>query len=147
MTAQDNEARLTQLRAERAELAKARAARESGAAEKEQLEAEERALRDEQAIDAAETEHGPAGRKIAIVETDLGVVIVKRANALLFRRFMDQGSTKHVELEKLVRPSLVHPDGAAFDRILDAQPAVLMRCADAIAKLAGVRAEEAAGKS
>lgn len=140
-------ARLEAVRARRAELEQAAAGRAAERSLAEQLEREERELKDREALDAAEAEHGALGRRIAAVHTDLGVVIVKRSNAVLFKRFQDKGSVKSEDLDKLVRPCLVYPDGGAFDRILDELPATLLRVANAVSELAGARAEEVAGKS
>lgn len=138
-------------------LAKARAARAASEAklaavvERDELarrvEAEERAGRDADAIAAAIGDHGPLGTKIAAVETDLGVIIVKRSNPVLFKRFQDHGSTKTAELDKLVRPCLVYPTPDAFDRIVEELPATLSRVASAVCELAGIRSQEVQGKS
>jgi hypothetical protein len=141
------EARLVAARAKRDEIARGRAAREELATMRAQVEAEERAAKDDAAIAAAEAEHGPIGKKIAVVQTDIGAVIVKRPNHIHFRRFQDAGSTKSGELEKLVRPCLVYPPLSAFEALLEELPATLTRCADAVCGLAGVRAEEVSGKS
>lgn len=141
-----NEEKLAEVRARRAELERQRAEREAERALQEQLEAETRALADEEAIAKAEDDHGPVGKRIALVRTDMGVIILKRPNPVLFRRFQDQGKTTHDALDKLVRPSVVHPDHATFDRILDELPATMTICANSVCVLAGVRTEEAAGK-
>jgi hypothetical protein len=147
MAADDTKARLDKVRAERAALAVAREARAADAALEAQLEGETLALRDEQAIAAAELEHGPVGKRIAVIGTDLGVVIVKRPHAALFRKFQAKGSTKPEDLDQLVRPCLVYPSKAEFDRIDDELPATMTRCANAVVALAGFRQEENAGKS
>lgn len=147
---------LAELRAKRAALLAAKAARDVEEGARAKLEQERRALRDEQALDEAEQKFGPAleygtgaadGRKIARVPTDLGAVIVKRPNHVLFKRFQDSGEANSAEFDKLVRPCLVHPDPATFDRFLEEQPAILVRVAGAVATLAGVRMKELAGKS
>lgn len=140
------EAELKALRAERAAIAAARRAREAERSTGEQIVAERLALADDQAIDKAEAEHGPIGKRIALVRTDLGTVILKRAHPHIFKRYSDKGSIKSTDLEALVRPSLVYPEVGKFDAILEDLPATLMRCADAIAVLAGVRTEELQGK-
>jgi hypothetical protein len=139
--------RLAKVRAERAALAAAKAKADADRALEVELEAEELALKDDQAIAHAEAEHGPVGKKIATVHTDLGVIIVKRPNMTLFRRFQDTGSMKHADLDKLVRPCRVYPDEAAFDRILDELPATVARVASAVCELAGVRQQDTGGKS
>lgn len=141
------ERRLADAKVERARLAAEREKREADRALAEELEREERAIRDEQAIADAEAAHGPLGKKIAAVHTSQGVVIVKRPNAALFRKFTDAGELTSDECERLVRPSLVHPARAVFDKYAEEEPAILVRCANACAKLAGVRKEELTGKS
>jgi hypothetical protein len=138
------------------ELARVRAAREAlersrderlkkGEAER-RLAEEKLALENEQAIDLAEQEVGPIGKKIAVVNTDLGVVIVKRPHAAIFKRFQDRGKTDSKSLYELVKPSLVYPSLDGFERLCEELPATLLRCADAVSGLAGVRAEDIAGK-
>jgi parvulin-like peptidyl-prolyl isomerase len=143
---------------ERAELQSrleaARIARETARQQREELEskdalrkrveAEERAALDEEALFVAEREHGR--EKIATVETDLGMIILKRANPIHFKRFQDSESVKTIDIERLVRPCVVYPDATRFDAICDELPATLTRCADRVATLAGVRAKELAGK-
>jgi hypothetical protein len=114
------------------------------AAKRLEVEAEERDAADEEAIALAEEAHGP--KRIAVVRTDSGCVIVKRPNPVIYKRFRDRGEAKTVDLEKLVRACLVHPDGNGLDRILDDVPAALDRAANAIVELAGFRAKEVSGK-
>lgn len=110
-----------------------------------EVETAEREAADAEAIAKATAEHG-AG-KIAIVETDLGVVIVKRPNPVLYKRFRDKESAKTADLEQLVRPCLVHPDPSRWDAMLEEQPATLDRVADRVVFLAGFRGKELSGKS
>ena len=135
---------LADLRAQRAALAEARRIREEQRAAAEQLIEEKRGLADDQALEAAEIEHG--AKKIAVVRTDMGAIILKRPHPVIFKRFQDKGSLKHEDLEKLVRPSLVYPDAARFNEIMDELPATLLRCANTVSGLAGVRMEEVAEK-
>lgn len=137
---------LERVRAARAAIARAREQREAIEAPHRKLAEEELALKNEQAIELAEQEHGLAGKKIAIVGTDLGVVIVKRPHAALFKRFQDRGKTSSKELDELVRPCLVYPTVTEYERICDELPATLLHIADAVSGLAGVRAEHIAGK-
>lgn len=147
ISASELEARRAKAREERALLAKARAERDTQSMLVAEVEAEERALRDEQALAVAEEEYGAVGSRIAVVQTDLGMVIVKRPNALHWRRFQDKGDKiKSQDFEQLVRPCLVHPDVSAFERILEELPATLIHFADAVATLAGARSKEVAGK-
>lgn len=137
---------LKRLRAERDAVARKRAAREAAEAPHRELEAERIALANDQAIEDAESAIGPVGKKIAVVQTDLGVVIVKRPHAALFKRFQDRGKATSKEQGELVRPSLVYPELAAFETICEELPATLLRCANAVAELAGIRADEIAAK-
>lgn len=138
--------RLERVRAERARLAEERQRRETERELLERVEAEELALQDEQVIAKAEDDHGPLGKRIAAVHTRSGVVIVKRPNPVLWKRFVDASKQTADELERLVRPCVVHPDKASFDRYLEEEPALLVRCADHVATLAGVRMGEVSGK-
>ena len=106
--------------------------------------AAERAASDERALYEAEAEHG--ARKIGTVATDLGLIIVKRANPILFKRFQDSESVKTEDLEKLVRPCVVHPTMREYDAIIEELPAALVRVADRVMYLAGVRAKDTGGK-
>lgn len=139
--------RLAEVRAKRSELANKAAAREAARSAADQLEQEELALKNAQAIEDAETTHGTVGKKIAVIDTDLGVIIVKRTNPVLFKRFQDKASIKTDDCDKLARPCLVYPDASTFDRIIEELPATLTRVANAIAALAGTRVEDVTGKS
>lgn len=123
-----------------------RAKRAELAAYRRSVEAKEYALRDAPEIAAAEAEHGPIGERIAVIETDLGAIVIKRPEPVVFKRFQDKGSTKTDDLLALVRPCLVYPDAKRFGEILDALPATLSRLADEAVTLAGLRTKEAAGK-
>lgn len=121
-----------------------RAASEQEAAKVAEVEAAERDALDSEAIAKAEAEFG-AG-KIAVIPTDLGCVIVKRPNPVLYKRFRDKESAKTSDLESLVRPCLVYPDASRFDTILEEQPATLDRAADRVVYLAGFRGKELSTK-
>lgn len=140
------EKRLRELRELRAAVEERRKQRHEEAATEEAVAREERALRDAKAIDEAEEKHGPLDRKIAAVDTDAGVVIVKRPNHILFKKFQDSGDASTQAFDKLVRPCLVHPSQSEFDRMLEDQPAILGRAASAVCELAGVRVKEVMGK-
>lgn len=136
-------------------LAKAKAARleverrREDAAELEALKAEvereERGVVDRQAYERLEQEYG--AKKIAIVDTDQGWVILKRPTNMLYKRFRDQGAeAKTADLERLVNPCVVHPDRAKFDAMVEETPALLDRAANAVVTLAGFRAKEVSKK-
>lgn len=145
-TANPGEARLRALRAQRAELKKAREALAEEADLAAQIEAEERAIRDETALAEAVEKFGAVGTHIAVVETALGMVIIRRASALKFRRFQDKGSFSTDDVGGLVRPCVVWPSAGELDTILDELPATLTRLASAVVTLAGQRTEEVAKK-
>jgi hypothetical protein len=137
-----NKARLRELKAQRAELVARREAAAEEAAAAEDMRREERALRDEQALDAAIAKHGALDKRVATVETDLGLIIVTRPTALKYRRFQDKGSFETDDVIAFVRPCVVHPPLAEFDELLDELPATLIRLANAVVKLAGQRKGE-----
>jgi hypothetical protein len=116
-------------------------ARDAGAAE---LEAVERDAADAEAILKAKSEHGAA--RIACVATDMGVIILKRPHVAHFKKFQDLEAFKVADVERLVRPCVVHPPADTLDRILDEFPGVLAACAERVAYLAGVRRNDLAAK-
>lgn len=140
------EARRAKALARKNEIERAREERSALERLRVEVEADERAALDEEAIAKAESEHGPVGPKLRTVTTPLGIVIVKRPNALHFRKFMDAGSVKTTDLEKLIRPCLVHPTAQAFDQILEEVPAVIAELANECAALAGAQRKELGGK-
>jgi|SRR5215471_17296899 len=140
-------AEIDRLRAEREALAAKRLARQEGRALAAKLAAEQRALRDEQAIDAAEEEHGEVGRKVYVVQTELGAIIVKRAHPAAFKRFLDRGKNKVEDLEALARMCLVYPTLSEWEAMCNELPILINRTADAVAYLAGVRNEDLSAKS
>jgi hypothetical protein len=107
----------------------------------ERLTADERA-----ALEAAEKEHGEHGRKIAVIVTDEGAVIVKRPHRLVVKAFFDAGTTKFEELEKVAKHSLVYPSKEAFSKLLDEQPGAAAVVASEALLLAGAGAKTFSGK-
>jgi hypothetical protein len=140
------EARLIKARSRKLSLVAEREARAEAERFRAEVEEAEQSALDEEAIAKAEGEHGPVGARLRAVPTPLGVVIVKRPNHLMFRKFMDAGSLKTVDLEKLVRSCLVHPSAQVFDRILEEVPAVVAEIANECAALAGAQRKELGGK-
>lgn len=138
---------ISELRAKREVIARAREERSLANELADKLATEKRALADEEAIDAAERDLGPIGKRIEVVRTDFGAVIVKRAHPAIFKRFIDRGKSNTKDLEELVRPCLVYPALSEFEGYVEQQPMILLRAANGVSSLAGVRAEELAGKS
>jgi hypothetical protein len=146
----DEQTQLAELRKKRAELEGRRAIREAARLVADEIDSERRALALAEALEKAETEIGPLGRKLGIIETNEGAIIVKVPPAPLFHRFQELSSRKDgfsvVEIQKLIRPCLVYPSAAEFERIVSELPATLVAVGNKLAELAGQRAEEAAGK-
>lgn len=136
------EAEIAALRAKRAEIASRRQQREDKSALAEQLEQERSELELEEAVDRFEQEFGPVGRKIAVVKTQLGAIILRQSSELKFKRFQDKGTMQRDDVEALVRPCVLYPDMSRFNEIMHDLPATWFRCANQIAVLAGVRIEE-----
>ncbi len=143
-TTNDLDARLATARARRNAAESRRNTSAESAAKLLEVETEERNANDEEAIAEAEEKHGQ--QRIAVVRTDVGCVIVKRPNPLIYKRFRDKGDAKTVDLEKLVRACLVYPTGDGLDQVLDEVPAALDRAANAVVELAGFRAKEVSEK-
>jgi hypothetical protein len=141
-----NAEKLLELRAKRRAINAAREARDAERSAAELVAVEERGLAEDEAIAAAEVEHGAVGKKIFVVRTPAGIVIVKRPNHVLYRRYQDKGEATSLEFEKLVRPCLVYPSVEQFDRLLDDLPGILIDVANGVAYLAGSRAKEQLGK-
>lgn len=140
--------RLEAARKAREELAASRKPSEDEALEAQAAE-EELALKNEQAIAAAEKDNGK--KAIAVVRTDGDVIIVKRPNSVLFRKFTDEvskndGIASSDDQEKLVFSCLVYPDKPRFGAMAEEQPILIQRCLLAIADLAGAKRAELGGK-
>lgn len=110
-----------------------------------EVEAEERALKEDTILAALVEEHGE--KKLAKVDTDFGGIILLRSLPANYKRFADKGvEFKTVDVETLVRPCVRYPSLAEFDEIIKEQPGVLFACGNAIAHLAGVRKDALSGK-
>jgi hypothetical protein len=146
----DLERRLEEARAKRAAAAAAREEAKLPARLQTELEREERAMADDEVIARLEDEHGAVGRAIGVVHTDLGAVVLKRAAPPQFKRFQDlmarENPKQHELSDTLVRPCVLHPSQGEFEKMLAEQPHILIRCANTISELAGVRTKEEAGK-
>jgi hypothetical protein len=140
-TTNEVQAELAALRARRAELEAARE-RKAELTDVEQLEQERRAVADAEALLAAIDEHGRVDIDIAIVDTTIGNVIVKRASRARFQRFQDEGKFDFKAVSKLVEPCVVYPDAAGFAAMLERQPAIMTACGNTISRLAGVKRDE-----
>jgi hypothetical protein len=141
---------LAALRAKRQALRAAQDAEAAAHATADAIAKERRALADDEARAAARKSEG-AG-KYAVVEgigaASHDIVILKRPHAAAFKAFQDKEGAKLDDIEALVKPCVIYPDAAAFDRLVTTeQPAVLVRCAEAVCYLAGARRSTELGKA
>lgn len=146
-TTADKIARLTTEKAAR------QSAREAKAAPtpEQELAQLERDCVDEKALDEAIATHGPLGKMLGTVATDLGLVVVKRPGMVAFRKFQDKtserGSATTQETEALIRTCVVYPALERLDVVLAELPGSLTRIADCACELAVGKARGTAGKS
>lgn len=136
------------IKAERDALRAEVAARDKAREAQDALDAEERALANEMAIAKAEAEHGRIrDGKIGAIESRLGVVIVKRPTSQEYQRFM-KGDPKRVreDADTLVRCCIIYPSLVVFDAMLEEQPGLIDPLLAACVQLAGLGAQEVAGK-
>lgn len=129
----------------------ARARRAAAAAHTDDLATVKRAIERERTIAALEEKHGVGcvGTKVAVIDTRLGCVAVKRPTGPAYKAFQeavarDGYMDKHVQT--LVRPCVAHPDLEAFDRITSELPGVPGILAGLIVDLAKGHAREVSGK-
>lgn len=143
------ERQLDAIRDKRAALAAQREQRAQPTAA-ELLAIEQRKLAEDEALDQMLAEHGRLGEAIEIIRArdDVGAVIVRRPHLAVWRRFQDASGGKDAgqALDQLVRPCVVYPSKAEFDQLVARLPFLLQLCADACARLAGVRVEQAQAK-
>lgn len=140
----DKKAELAKLKAALAAVQADSTARDADTALDEELADAARALADAKAI--AEAERALGKKCLATYDTPRGVVIVKRPNHLLFRKFMDAGEMTVAVCEELIRPCLVHPSRDVFDSYSEEYPAIIIPVANRIAQLAGSRSKDQLGK-
>jgi len=109
---------------------------------------EELALRNDQALAKAQDEHG--AKNVAAVFTDSDVVLLKRPDAVRFKKFQDDvakaESLPSDKVEQIVYSCVIYPDKSRFGAMLNEQPVIAQRCLVAIAELAGAKRAELGGK-
>jgi hypothetical protein len=144
---------LEALKAERARLVAEREKREVERAEADEVARVQREIADEQAILKAETDHGPVGSEIQVVQSarGQGVVIVKRPSHASYRQMIDAVANGKTALsainERFAFQCLVYPERSEFERILKTESGMLERVASAAAVLGGLVVEQQGGKS
>ncbi len=138
----DIQARLAAAKAKKAEIE----AKRNRVSAEEQLAKLERECAEQEALAELEDAKGKVGSHLAVVETEMGMIVVERPHVANFRKFQDAGKFTAEALEKLARPCVVYPDKAKFDQIITEYPGVLIATADAVVELAGARKREQTGK-
>lgn len=136
-----------QLREQLAAMRAKREQREAEEAPARELAAAQQAVRDEQALQDAIDANGAVGVHLATVQTAAGMVILKRATAMRFRRFQDKGEATTEDVLALVRPCVVWPSAGELDVLLNDLPATLTRLASAVITLAGQGGDDLVKKS
>lgn len=103
-------------------------------------------LADLEAIAKAQDELGEQGLHFSVLETPLGVIILKRPHEAMMRRFNDAGLSKQglraAALDQLLRPSIVHPSLDRYDEIVKEFPGFSAIAANRVYELAGRAKEE-----
>lgn len=134
--------KLAALRAQREALADAAAARLE-VSDDEAVAIEEKLLAEDLALDKAQSEHG--AKAVRLVRTDVGAVIVRRPHVAAYRKFQDGESSTQVT-EELVKSCLLYPSKSEWDKLMNVQPGVLTKVANACVELAGFRLSDVKGK-
>jgi hypothetical protein len=138
----ENAKSLIELRALHAQLQDAREEADERAKENFETAQLEQAIADEEALAKLIAEHGPLGKKIEAVHTDMGLIVVQRPHTMKFRRFQDRGKFDTDEISQLIRPCVIYPPLPRFDAILEELPATLARVGSAVIALSGHRSKE-----
>jgi hypothetical protein len=113
---------------------------------KAEIEHEKRRSVEAQVLSELEEKHGAVGKHLAVVETGEGVIVLKRPNHLQYKKFTDADKHTSDTFYRLVAPSLVYPTKAEWERINEAEPATLVKCANACVTLAGFTRADLEGK-
>jgi hypothetical protein len=140
------EARRDKALAQLEQFEKAREDRRKAQLARREAEDAENDSRDAPHIAKAEEEIGPIGTKIALVETTLGTIIVKRPNHLVWKKYTRKEKVSADDVEALIRTCLVYPEKARFDAIWEELPGVGSRLIDAVSDLAGLMGRDRRGK-
>lgn len=95
-----------------------------------------------------DAELGPRGSHFEIVnsgELNEGCIVVKLGEEVLWKRFQNSKMSQD-DAAALVRPCVVYPDLSKFEEITARRSHLVVRCANAVATLYGVKLEANAGK-
>jgi hypothetical protein len=112
------------------------------------LEAKKRELAALELGERFEVEIGAQGVDFRIINTDVGLVVVRLGDFVTFKRF------DAIPLEKktaedviaFVTPSVVYPTRAEFGQLVTARPGIAYTCALAIQQMFSGKRDEATGK-
>lgn len=139
---------LAQLRKEAAALREKREAQKAATDEKIEI----KMLQEEIVLDGLIAEHGELGRDIgAVFSPKTGeMVVVRCPSKPAWRKYQAETSGSKVPLTnsmvELVQGILIYPTLEQFSTIQDHTPAMLGKCVNMAAKLAGVTQEDVEGK-
>lgn len=149
---------LAQLERARAEREKAREAADATARVAAAIRNEQRLVRLEEAVAAAEKEHGPVGKKLLVVHASypdgeiVDSVILRAPSPVAWKRFRAgqrpdvKEAQKEVESDRLWRACLVSPAEDVVNALVDRFPSLPDLMTAAAIELAGFRAEEVSKK-
>lgn len=132
-----NQAKLKELQA-------ARAAKEAKLHAEATVAAETQAIADAEALLAMD---GRQGFDFDVISTVMGVIILRRADGPVYRKFQDVGRFDMDSQEKLMFQCLVYPSTDRVAAIVSKLPLVLTRAGNVITSLAGAKEAEQAEKS
>ncbi len=144
--------RIDKSRAEREEIERGAEQRKKLEKLRDDAELEERTAKEAAAIERLEAEHGPNRKAIYCKQTAGGLVVVKKPQHLVFRKYRadvskrQNGVPTDEDLYKIVLPHLLYPEKEAFSALLESFPHALLQAANAVGWLAGARKEEVEGE-
>lgn len=111
-----------------------------------QLKHLQRDAADARLLAHAERELGPIDTgAYGYVKTELGVVILKPPNELLWRRFQDQNNPSEETTRKFLDTCRFAPELELYEQILSAYPGVLGAIAKLVPRLAGYNEDRIVG--
>lgn len=113
----------------------------------EQLATAELEAADEEAIAKACDELGERGKHFGTVFSPLGVIILRKPNALKYKQFQDAGKYTTTALESLIYAARFYPEASRLEAIFQEYPGKIGEAADCVADLAKGARKAAEGKS
>lgn len=135
---------LSEVRAQHDKLAADRAKRDEERQLVTELEQAKQAIIDEQALADLEAKH-PAS-KIRAVQTDLGLVVLQRARAAEYQRYVDKAEATYASANRLVSPCVLYPTQQRLGAMLEEMPGILPNLLNNVIEMSGVKLKEREGK-